>query len=147
MQRRDELGFLSKSFQTMAEELQELDHMKEDFVSAVTHELRSPLGAIESYLNLINEEVREGISPSTWQTYMERLRVNTQRLTRFVNDLLDVASLERGKIALERQPVNLAILIQDVVAFFAPKAAERKLELHRIIPHESLTAQSLGGSG
>src|SRR6266700_2947640 len=45
--RRDELGFLSKSFQFMAQELGELDRMKEDFVSTVTHELRSPLGAIE----------------------------------------------------------------------------------------------------
>jgi signal transduction histidine kinase len=53
--RRDELGTLSKAFQAMAEDLQKLEQMKEDFVSAVTHELRSPLGAIESYLNLINE--------------------------------------------------------------------------------------------
>jgi signal transduction histidine kinase len=125
--RHDELGFLSNSFQDMAQELQELDHMKEDFVSAVTHELRSPLGAIESYLNLMNEEIREGISPSTWKTYAERLRVNTQRLTRFVNDLLDMAALERGKVTLELGPVNLAILIQEVVDFYAAKLAERQL--------------------
>ena len=109
--------------------------MKEDFVSAVTHELRSPLGAIESYLNLINEEINEGITPSTWQTYMERLRINTlQRLTRFVNDLLDVAALERGKVKLERQPLNLAILIQDVVAFYAVKLSEKKLVCETKIP-------------
>ncbi len=135
--RKDELGFLSTSFQTMAEQLQQLDQMKDDFVSAVTHELRSPLGAIESYLNLINEEVHEGISPSIWQTYVERLRVNTQRLTRFVNDLLDVAALERGKVTLEQQPVNLSILIQDVIAFFAPKLAERKLTCTTAIPKGS----------
>src|SRR5439155_2674775 len=110
--RHDELGFLSKAFQTMAEQLQQLDQMKEDFVSAVTHELRSPLGAIESYLNLMNEEIREGISPSAWQTYAERLRANTQRLARFVNDLLDVAALERGKVAFQPETVNLAILVR-----------------------------------
>ncbi len=135
--RRDELGFLSQAFQTMARDLQELDQMKEDFVSAVTHELRSPLGAIESYLNLINEEIREGISPSMWQTYGERLRINTQRLTRFVNDLLDVAALERGKVNLERQPVNLAILIQDVVSLYAAKLAERKLTCAAAIPGDT----------
>jgi signal transduction histidine kinase len=132
--RRDELGFLSKAFLAMASELQELDHMKEDFVSAVTHELRSPLGAIESYLNLMNEEMKEGISPSEWQTYGERLRINTHRLTRFVNDLLDVAALERGKVTLEMQPVNPAILIQDVVALYAAKLAERKLTCTMAIP-------------
>jgi signal transduction histidine kinase len=132
--RRDELGFLSKAFQTMAEELQQLDRMKEDFVSAVTHELRSPLGAIESYLNLIHEELQDGISPSTWQTYMDRLRVNTRRLTRFVNDLLDVAALERGKVTLHEAPVNLAIFIQDVAAFYAAKIAERKLVCRIVVP-------------
>jgi two-component system cell cycle sensor histidine kinase PleC len=136
--RQDELGFLSKAFQAMADQLQVLDRMKEDFVSAVTHELRSPLGAIESYLNLINEEIREGISPSTWETYLERLRVNTQRLTRFVNDLLDVAALERGKVTLERQPVNLAILIQDVLSFYAAKLSERKLICRTEIPADAL---------
>ncbi len=136
--RRDELGFLSQAFQAMASELQELDQMKEDFVSAVTHELRSPLGAIESYLNLINEEIHEGISPSVWQTYAERLRINTQRLTRFVNDLLDVAALERGKVALERQPVNVVLLIQDVVSFYSAKLAERKLSCITAFPREGL---------
>jgi signal transduction histidine kinase len=112
--------------------------MKEDFVSAVTHELRSPLGAIESYLNLMNEEIREGISPSTWQTYAERLRVNTQRLTRFVNDLLDVAALDRGKVALEPEPVNVAHLIRDVADFYAAKMAERHLTCITVIPSTPL---------
>ena len=125
--RKDELGYLSKAFGTMARQLQELDQMKEDFVSAVTHELRSPLGAIESYLNLIGEEMREGVPAEVWQTYLERLRVNTQRLTKFVNDLLDVAALERGKVILEKRSVNLPILIQDVAAFFGPKMKEKQL--------------------
>jgi len=132
--RKDELGFLSKAFQAMAEQLQQLDQLKDDFVSAVTHELRSPLGAIESYLNLIQEELRDGISPSTWQTYVGRLRINTQRLTHFVNDLLDVAALERGKVNLEKRSVNLAILIQDVAVLFAAKISERKLSLTTVIP-------------
>ena len=127
--RRDELGYLSKAFETMARQLRELDQMKEDFVSAVTHELRSPLGAIESYLNLIAEEMREGLPAEIWQSYLDRLRVNTQRLTKFVNDLLDVAALERGKVTLEKRPVSLPILVQDVAAFFDPKIKEKRLTL------------------
>jgi signal transduction histidine kinase len=132
--RRDELGFLSRAFQTMAEHLQQLDRMKEDFVSAVTHELRSPLGAIESYLNLIHEELRDGVSPSAWQSYLDRLRVNTGRLTRFVNELLDVAALERGKVTLQEAPVNLAILLQDVAALYTARIAERTLVCRIVIP-------------
>ncbi|HVO33132.1 MAG TPA: histidine kinase dimerization/phospho-acceptor domain-containing protein, partial [Elusimicrobiota bacterium] len=132
--RRDEVGALSKAFQTMAEQLQQLDAMKEDFVSAVTHELRSPLGAIESYLNLIGEELREGIPVETWRGYLDRLRVNTQRLTRFVNDLLDVAAIERGKITLERQRLNIAFVIQDVLTLFNAKLQEKNLRSRVEIP-------------
>jgi len=125
--RRDELGQFTRTFQQMTLQLQELDRMKEDFVSAVTHELRSPLGAIESYLNVIEEERIEGISPTEWQTYLQRLRLNTQRLNRFINDLLDVAALERGKVTLQFAPVAMGPLIQDVLALFSPRMAERKI--------------------
>jgi len=125
--RRDELGFLSRAFRKMADELRQLEIMKEDFVSAVTHELRSPLGAIESYLNLIGVEMQEEIPASVWQTYLDRLRANTQRLTRFVNDLLDVAAIERGKITLEPQSLSVGILAQDVLALFGPKLQEKKI--------------------
>jgi signal transduction histidine kinase len=125
--RRDELGYLSNGFQGMANQLQQLEQLKEDFVSAVTHELRSPLGAIESYLNVIHEEIQEGISLSTWQSYVERMQVNAQRLTRFVNDLLDVAALERGKVILERQRVDPAVLIEDVVKLYEATMTEKKI--------------------
>ena len=132
--RRDELGDFSRNFHSMVEQLKQLDQMKEDFVSAVTHELRSPLGAIESYLNVIEEELREGISLEDWRTYLERLRVNTQRLTRFVNDLLDVAALERGKVALDCQAVPVGLVIQDVLSLFSAKMGERKLSVRTDIP-------------
>jgi signal transduction histidine kinase len=125
--RRDELGGLSRAFEGMTQQLKELDTMKEDFVSAVTHELRSPLGAIESYLNVISNELHEGISLPSWENYLERLRLNTQRLARFVNDLLDVAALERGKIKLEPRPVHLVDLAQDVMGLFALKLKEKGL--------------------
>jgi signal transduction histidine kinase len=135
--RRDELGAFSRIFQSMAEQLKELDQMKEDFVSAVTHELRSPLGAIESYLNVIEDEMNGGISPAEWGTYLQRLRVNTQRLTRFVNDLLDVAALERGKVMIDRRSTNAGLVIQDVITLFAAKMGERKLNVRTDIPADA----------
>jgi signal transduction histidine kinase len=103
----------------------------------VTHELRSPLGAIESYLNVIEGELHDGISLDDWRSYLERLRVNTQRLTRFVNDLLDVAALERGKVALDCRAVHIGLVIQDVLALFSAKMGERKLSVRTDIPAEA----------
>jgi signal transduction histidine kinase len=140
--RRDELGFLSRTFLAMADQLRQLDILKEDFVSAVTHELRSPLGAIESYLNLIKSELDDGISQETWQLYLNRLSLNTQRLTRFVNDLLDVAALERGKTELRRQAVSLESLAQDVAGLFAAKLTEKHLSL-AIHPSPTLPTASV----
>jgi signal transduction histidine kinase len=102
----------------------------------VTHELRSPLGAIESYLNVITQELHEGISLPAWENYLERLRINTQRLTRFVNDLLDVAALERGKLKLEQRPVDMVAMAQDVLGLFALKMQEKGLAYEVIGPSE-----------
>jgi signal transduction histidine kinase len=135
--RADELGFLANAFQEMAERLRELDTMKEDFVSAVTHELRSPLGAIESYLNLIADELKDGLSEESWRLYLERLRVNTQRLTRFVNDLLDVAAFERGKIVLQSQATSLPLLAREVAGLYAAQSVEKKIALN-VLPSAEL---------
>jgi len=125
--RRDELGSLARAFRKMTDQLRELDQMKEDFVSAVTHELRSPLGAIESYLNVIAEELPGGISKEDWKLYLDRLRSNTHRLTRFVNDLLDVAALERGTVKLERCAVDVAAIAREVTDLFTLKFQEKHL--------------------
>lgn len=134
MRRSDEIGFLARSFNSMARDLEKLDTMKEDFVSAVTHELRSPLGAMESYLNLIQDEMREGVAASEWGIYVERLRVNTQRLNRFVSDLLDVAALERGRMELARRPVDLVALIRDVLQLFEARIIEKRFSCQTVIP-------------
>lgn len=125
--RQDELGVLARAFERMTRRLSELDALKEDFVSAVTHELRSPLGAMESYLHLIAEELQEQPPREVWALYLDRLRVNTQRLTQFVNDLLDVAALERGKISLEPRPFDVVALAHDVFEFFGLKLQEKQL--------------------
>jgi len=123
--RADELGILSKRFLRMTDELRQLDQMKEDFVSAVTHELRSPLGAIESYLNLIHHEMKAGTPLTIWETYIQRLRMNTERLTRFVNDLLDVAALDRGSLTLDKQVIDFSSIAKEVLTLFQPTFESR----------------------
>jgi signal transduction histidine kinase len=124
--RRDEIGHLSTAFHRMAGQLAELDQMKEDFVTAVTHELRSPLGAIESYLNTIDGEIKTG-ETADWPGYFKRMRNNVNRLTHFINDLLDVAALERGKTKIESKAVDLVWLTKDVLSLYESKVMEKQL--------------------
>jgi len=135
--RGDEVGFLAQSFQSMAVRLGELDRMKEDFVSSVTHELQSPLSAIESFLNLIDTKDESGMPPEELRDCHKRIRVNTQRLTRFVNDLLDVSALERGKVHLNSRPMDVGALAQEVLALFEFKLQEKRLSSHLECPENA----------
>ncbi|MBI3298547.1 MAG: HAMP domain-containing histidine kinase [Elusimicrobia bacterium] len=127
----DEVGALVEGFNRMSQRLEELDMMKKDFVSAVTHELRSPLGAIESFLALMQGKMVGGrpTDPVQFQTYFDRIRANVTRLTGFINDLLDVAKIERGKMECSLRPMRIQEVASEVVQFFEAKAKEQGVTL------------------
>jgi len=80
---KDELGELSEEFNEMAEKLKELDMMKNDFVSSITHELRTPLSAIKGYSELLLEEDLNDII----KNYTLTIRDNSVRLGNFINNI------------------------------------------------------------
>jgi signal transduction histidine kinase len=123
----DEFGALVRAFNAMSARLEELDTIKRNFVSSVTHELRSPLGAIESFLSLIREKVAAGAPEGFKQSseYLERIAINVRRLSGFINDLLDVAKIEKGKMECVLRPIELPGVAQEVCQFFEAKAAQQ----------------------
>lgn len=123
---RDEIGDLARRFNAMSRQLSEVEKMKKTFVSSVTHELRSPLGAIESYARLL---LRENADPAKSADSLKRILENANRLQRFVTSLLDLARIERGKMDLSLKPCRPGGLVRDTAEFFAPKAREAGLEL------------------
>lgn len=131
----DELGMLGKQFNEMGDKLNELDQMKQDFVSSVTHELRSPLGAIESYIKMMKKtaESDENIR-AKWGECLDRVYSNTMRLSRFINDLLDIAKIERGKMEIKQVPVNFYEIANEIIDFLKPKADEKSISLFTDIP-------------
>jgi signal transduction histidine kinase len=136
----DEVGSLVQGFNQMSQRLEELDAMKRDFVSAVTHELRSPLGAIESFLNLMAAKMVGGrpSDPAQFQAYFDRIKTNVGRLSGFINDLLDVAKIERGKMECALRQMRLQDVSADVVQFFEAKAKEQGVNLQsRLDPNLS----------
>lgn len=130
---RDELGELAGEFNTMAAKLQELDQLKQDFVSNVTHELRSPLTSLRGYVEFLlrgsagplNEEQNE---------YLIVVKNNALRLARFIDNLLDVAKIEAGKLELHREPVDIADLAKEMQIVFRPMGQEKKVSFTTEIP-------------
>lgn len=120
----DEIGSLVRVFNAMSTRLADLDLAKKNFVSSVTHELRSPLGAIESFLPLIREKVHSGDPAALAQAteYMDRIEANVHRLNRFITDLLDVAKIEQGKMECVIRRMEFAPVASEVAQFFEAKA-------------------------
>ncbi|MBK8574647.1 MAG: HAMP domain-containing histidine kinase [Elusimicrobia bacterium] len=126
--RGNELKRLAADFDKMAERLGEVDQMKKDFVSNVTHELRSPLSAIESYLNLVTDAVREGDLSHTLD-HLAILRNNATRLGRFIDDVLDLSKIEARGVDLRMEALDPVTLINDVSTLFHAKAREKSILL------------------
>ena len=130
---KDELGRLAADFNVMAERLGELDQMKNDFVSNVTHELRSPLSAIESYANLVTDDWRNGRSHNLVD-YLTIVRNNATRLRKFVTDILDLSKIDAASVEMEKERFDLGVLFQEVVDLFQAKAREKNIRLGAELP-------------
>jgi signal transduction histidine kinase len=125
---RDELGSLADDLNQMAQKLKELDQMKQDFVSSVTHELRSPLNSLEMYFDLFSKGQLGEISAGQKEA-LTFMKESTLRLTKFINDLLDTAKIERGKMEVTAQECGLEQIIDNVVRLYKVQADEKGIAL------------------
>ena len=98
-------------------ERKKAEKMKSDFVSFVTHQLRTPLSGIKWMLELASGEIE---NPEEMQSFVRDARASTDRLIRLVNDLLDVSRLERGTLQINNHAVDLAELTRSVAGELAP---------------------------
>ncbi len=105
------------------EKLLELQRVKDDFLSSVSHELRTPLTSIRSFseILLVYDDADEDVK----REFLSIINKESERLTRLINDLLDLARIEAGRMNLSRKPVDLRGLVRDVTLSLSPLAAER----------------------
>ncbi|MDX6604067.1 MAG: hypothetical protein QOF23_576 [Solirubrobacterales bacterium] len=115
-----ETATLGAAFNEMAEELEleaskrdQLDRLKDDFVLTASHELRSPLTSVQGFAELLMLD-RDNLTPKQIET-VEIILDNCRHLVRLLNDLLDLARSDAGRLAIRAQPTELAPLIDDAV--------------------------------
>ena len=101
--------------------LRELDRLKTDFVATVSHELRTPLSSIVGFADFLVEDA-ETLSEDH-REYVEIIHRNADRLLQLVGDLLLVARLESGGLAIDPRPIALAPLIEAAVTAIGPDSA------------------------
>ncbi|MCU0755515.1 MAG: sensor histidine kinase [Xanthomonadales bacterium] len=95
------------------EQLQSLDRMKDEFMSGVTHELRTPLTSIRALSELMADD--PDMEPAQRQQFIDLIVTETERLTRLVNQVLDLAKIESGNAEWQLQAVDPAALVQRAV--------------------------------
>ncbi len=123
----------TSSLQAANEKLRELDQLKSAFVSTVSHELRTPLTAVKGLV----ENMRDGFTGALSDRqifYLTRVTHNIERLTRMVNDLLDLSRIEAGRMELTPTEVALVSLIEEVIETLRPQAGKKAITLQTAHP-------------
>lgn len=114
-------------------EQKRLDKMKDEFISTVSHELRTPLTTIKSAV----ENLQDGISGPLNEKQERVLTIanrNVDRLSRIINDLLDLSRLESGKAWLQKKRVDVVPLLQETVQNFQLTARAKRLAMEGLVP-------------
>jgi len=138
-----ETATLGAAFNEMAGELQrragerdQLDRMKDEFVLTASHELRSPLTSVQGFAELLLLE-REKLDPKQAET-VEVILDNTRHLVRLLNDLLDLARSDAGRLTIKPVPTDAGALVEDAVrtmrAQFDARSQRLELEVEPGLP-------------
>ena len=116
-------------------ELQAASAAKSDFLAAMSHELRTPLNAIIGFSELLNEGGDEAADPATVTAYAEHIHSSGLHLLELVNDVLDLARVEAGRLVLKPVRLDLDALVRQTVATMQPLADQKRLRLtHQLAP-------------
>lgn len=106
----------------------ELDRLKKDFVTHVTHELRTPLVAVKQAVSLLVDKTAGAVNEQQ-EKMLQLMKRNIERLSKFINDLLDMQRIESGKLSVCQDVTDIHAVINDVVQSLLPWASNQGIEL------------------
>jgi len=128
---RDEIGDLARAFNRMAKGLARLEELRQQLVTDVAHELRTPLSNIRGYLEALQDGV---VEPD--RRIIDSLHEEALLLNHLVDDLQDLSLAEAGQLRLERQPVALANLVDRAIEAIRPRAEAKGVTLLIDLPED-----------
>lgn len=112
---------------------------KAEFLAMVSHELRTPLNAISGYAQLLESGIGGPLQPQQLG-YLARIQRSQQHLLSMINDIIDFARLEAGKLTLHKKPVLVSGVVELCETLTRPQAADKKISLVFTNGHENLLA-------
>lgn len=129
--RNDELGELSHSFLQMSRRLEQLDEMRKEFISNISHDIQSPLSNIKGYTNLLENE---SLSNKDKTHYISVINGEISRLSTLTKQLLLLASLDRDDDILKKRPFNVAQQMKELIRNYQWVVNEKGIMLGYSLP-------------
>jgi two-component system phosphate regulon sensor histidine kinase PhoR len=110
----------------------EISQMKNDFVSHVSHELKTPLASITAYAEMLVDG--EAQDDATRTEFYSIIQAQAQRLNRLIEDILNISRIESGLIKVSKEPASMTMLIRDAVQMIKSYAAEKNISVNEQTP-------------
>ena len=112
-------------------EMRKLENLRRDFVANVSHELRTPLTSIKGFIETLLAGALEDSKRS--EGFLKMMEQDASRLTRLIDDLLELSKIESKETTLKKKPLILKEEVDQVVSIFHPRLAEKKLSIENDI--------------
>lgn len=119
------------------QELLRLDRLKSEFITNVSHELRTPIAMIKEGVSQVAEGLHGELQKQQGY-YLNMALNNINRLTRIVNSILDISSIEAGKTELRKEKVDIVELAAQTLSYYLPQAKNKKLEIKTLFSPEHI---------
>jgi Na+/proline symporter/nitrogen-specific signal transduction histidine kinase len=131
-QKSAELEAATRELTAANQRLKELDAMKDDFVSTVSHELRTPLTSIRAFAEILADQ--PGLAPEKRERFVGIILKETERLTRLINQILDLAKIESGRAEWHVEAIDLGKVAADAVVASSGLADARGVRVEPASP-------------
>jgi signal transduction histidine kinase len=131
-QKSRELEAATEELRRANERLTELDRLKDDFVSTITHELRTPLTSIRAFTQILLENPQVELEQRS--RFLGIITKESERLTRLINQVLDLSKIESGKAEWHESAVDMREVVADTVAGMSQVFEEREIRVNTSMP-------------
>jgi NtrC-family two-component system sensor histidine kinase KinB len=111
----------------------QLNQLKETFLQSITHDLRNPMTSILGFLKFFVDGNAGPVTSEQREIFLTMQKAGTQLLG-MINDILDIAKIEAGKMTVELEPVNLKSVVEEVVALYRPLAQRKMIRFELDLP-------------
>jgi len=127
VEQRQKLEILSKQLGEANEKLKELDHLKSEFLSFASHQIKAPLAAIKGFATFIYDGTYGEVSEKAKEA-AHKIKDSTNRMVQLVTDFLNVRKIEEGRMEYKFEKIDVASMVEELFEELKPLAQNKKLD-------------------